>query len=79
MTQFGNQMKTVLFDHLQGIIVAKCPIIDKVDDLDMVPINRRKRVMVSSTKRRAADNSDSSSISILSALRSSPFPRGFFL
>jgi len=29
MTQCGNQMQTGLFDHLQGIIVAKCPIIDK--------------------------------------------------
>jgi hypothetical protein len=34
MTQFGNQMQTSLVDHLSGIIVAKCPIIDKVLDLD---------------------------------------------
>lgn len=36
MAQFGNQMQTGLFDHLQGIIVAKCSIIDKVDDLDVI-------------------------------------------
>ena len=36
MTQFGNQMQTSLFDHLEGIIIAKCPIIDKVHDLDVL-------------------------------------------
>ena len=36
MTQFGNQMPTGLLDPLQGIMVAKGSIIDKVHDLDVI-------------------------------------------
>ena len=36
MAQCGNHMPTGLFDHVQGIMVAKCSIRDKGDALDVL-------------------------------------------
>ena len=79
MAQFGNQMQTGLFDHLQGIMVAKCPIIDKIDDLDVITNQLQEARDGLLDETESGGQLDSSSTPIFAALRSSPFPRGLFL
>ena len=78
IVQFRYQMYTKLPHHLQHIIMAQGPVIDKVHHFDVMDDQFQEAVDALLDKSQIKGQHDVTSIPIFPAFRSSSFSIGFF-